>query len=137
MNSLSRRAALRKCGADTYAAPNAKPTRDVFSIVRDREPLSDGRLVRDRRRSAADRRKTQTADQRGHPVIDPVQELDMVLRADADGRWVIYQRRGSTDALIRGPFQTRTQAEQLARTLKETVGANAFVQIGPDQYLPL
>jgi hypothetical protein len=70
-------------------------------------------------------------------VIDPVQELDLVLRQHADGRWAIYQRRGSTEPLIRGPFQTRTQAERLARTLKETVRANAFIQIGPDRYEPL
>ena len=70
-------------------------------------------------------------------MIDPVQELDIVLREDPDGRWAIYQRRGSTEALIRGPFETRGQAEHLARTLKETVRANAFVQLGRDQYLPL
>ena len=62
---------------------------------------------------------------------DPVQELDLIVRMERDGRWAIYQRRGSSDALIRGPFQTRDQALALARTVKDTVGTDAFVETEP------
>jgi hypothetical protein len=62
---------------------------------------------------------------------DPVQELDLIVRAGDDGRWVICQRRGSSDAMIRGPFQNREQAVAHSRVLKRTIGADAFVETEP------
>jgi hypothetical protein len=60
-----------------------------------------------------------------------VQELDLIVKRHADGRWVVHQRRGETEPPIRGPYPTRQDAEAHARKLKESVRCDVFVEVTP------
>jgi len=60
-----------------------------------------------------------------------VQELDLIVKRQPDGRWSIHQRRGYTEPLIRGPYATRPDAETHAQKLSESIRCDVFVEVTP------
>jgi hypothetical protein len=67
----------------------------------------------------------------GAMVDHKLHDGDLIVRRNDDGRWSIHQRRGSFDALIRGPFVTRADALEPAHTLTEALGCHLFIEVTP------
>jgi len=60
-----------------------------------------------------------------------VQELDVIVKRQPDGRWAVDQRRGEEEPLMRGPYATRPDAETHAQKLSDSVRCDVFVEVTP------
>jgi hypothetical protein len=60
-----------------------------------------------------------------------VQELDLIVKRQPDGRWSIHQRRAKEEPRIGGPYPTRPDAETHAQKLSESVRCDVFVEVTP------
>jgi hypothetical protein len=60
-----------------------------------------------------------------------VQEFDVIVKRQPDGQWTIHQRQGSSEPLVGGPFELRTDAETRAYKLAEIVGRDVYEEVTP------